>query len=68
VGFFEAGNFHPDFIVWLIDKGHEYISFVDPKGIREQMAACHVMFQQEGAKSYIHDLLSLETGVKPAAL
>jgi hypothetical protein len=41
---------------------------VDPKGIREQMAACHVMFQQEGAKSYIHDLLSLETGVKPAAL
>ena len=34
VGFFEAGNFHPDFIVWLIADGQEYISFVDPKGIR----------------------------------
>jgi hypothetical protein len=114
VGFFEAGNFHPDFIVWLIDNDHETISFVDPKGIRnlgfqdpkiqfhetvkeietrlgdpsvtlnsfvisntpvhemehlwgvtrEQMAACHVLFQQEGAKRYIHDLLSLGTGVK----
>jgi hypothetical protein len=30
----EAGNFHPDFIVWLIDGDHEHISFVDPKGIR----------------------------------
>jgi len=34
VGFFEAGNFHPDFIVWLIADEKEYISFVDPKGIR----------------------------------
>lgn len=34
VGFFEAGNFHPDFIVWLVADGQEYISFVDPKGIR----------------------------------
>lgn len=34
VGFFEAGNFHPDFILWLIADGREYISFVDPKGIR----------------------------------
>ena len=34
VGFFEAGNFHPDFIVWLIANGMQYVSFVDPKGIR----------------------------------
>lgn len=34
VGFFEAGNFHPDFIVWLIKGGQQYISFIDPKGIR----------------------------------
>ena len=34
VGFFEAGNFHPDFIVWLLAGGRQYISFVDPKGIR----------------------------------
>lgn len=34
VGFFEAGNFHPDFILWLLVGGKQYIVFVDPKGIR----------------------------------
>ena len=34
VGFFEAGNFHPDFILWLIVGGRQCISFIDPKGIR----------------------------------
>lgn len=107
VGFFEADNFHPDFILWLIADGREYISFVDPKGIRnlgfqdpkiqfyktikeienrlgdpsvtlnsfvisntpghemeqlwgvdrQQMEACHILFQQDGANHYIHNLL-----------
>lgn len=35
IGFFEAGNFHPDFIVWRIDGSKQRISFVDPKGIRQ---------------------------------
>jgi hypothetical protein len=34
VGFFEAGNFHPDFIVWLLLASEQHILFVDPKGIR----------------------------------
>ena len=34
VGFFEAGNFHPDFILWLLAKGQQQVFFVDPKGIR----------------------------------
>ena len=34
IGFFEAGNFHPDFIIWLLAGDRQYISFVDPKGIR----------------------------------
>ena len=33
VGFFEAGNFYPDFILWIIDSSHQHIVFVDPKGI-----------------------------------
>lgn len=33
IGFFEAGNFHPDFILWLLSGKRQYISFVDPKGI-----------------------------------
>jgi hypothetical protein len=34
VGFFEAGNFHPDFILWLIVGDIQHVIFVDPKGIR----------------------------------
>jgi hypothetical protein len=34
VGFFEAGNFHPDFILWLLAGGKQHVVFVDPKGIR----------------------------------
>ena len=34
VGFFEAGNFHPDFILWLLAGGQQQVIFVDPKGIR----------------------------------
>ena len=34
VGFFEAGNFHPDFILWLVAGGMQQVIFVDPKGIR----------------------------------
>lgn len=33
VGFFEAGNFFPDFLLWVIDGGHQHVIFVDPKGI-----------------------------------
>lgn len=34
VGFFEAGNFHPDFILWLLVGDRQHVIFVDPKGIR----------------------------------
>lgn len=36
LGFFEEGNFYPDFILWLIDGDKQYINFIDPKGIREE--------------------------------
>jgi len=34
IGFFEAGNFYPDFILWLLSSGRQYVTFVDPKGLR----------------------------------
>ena len=33
IGFFEADNFHPDFILWIKEEDKQYITFVDPKGI-----------------------------------
>jgi hypothetical protein len=34
IGFFEAGNFYPDFILWLLAGDRQYVSFIDPKGLR----------------------------------
>jgi len=43
VGFFEAGNFHPDFILWMIvdglsadgtaQAGKQYVTFIEPHGL-----------------------------------
>jgi len=34
IGFFEAGNFYPDFILWLLVGDRQHVSFIDPKGLR----------------------------------
>lgn len=36
LGFARAGNFYPDFLLWVVDdaSGQQWLSFVDPKGIR----------------------------------
>ncbi|QEN03301.1 restriction endonuclease subunit R [Thiospirochaeta perfilievii] len=33
VGFFEAGGFYPDFILWMIVGDKQYITFIEPHGI-----------------------------------
>jgi len=34
IGFFEAGNFYPDFILWINTKNAQYMTFIDPKGLQ----------------------------------
>lgn len=36
LGFAMAGNFYPDFLLWLVDDntGRQWLSFIDPKGLR----------------------------------
>jgi hypothetical protein len=34
IGFFEANNFFPDFILWLVDSNKQQVAFIDPKGLR----------------------------------
>lgn len=37
LGFALAGNFYPDFLLWLVDDatGEQCLNFIDPKGIRQ---------------------------------
>lgn len=47
VGFFEAGNFHPDFILWALHSKKQYITFIEPHGlIHEGPASNKVLFHQ----------------------
>ena len=49
IGFFEAGNFYPDFILWLVIGKEQRIIFVDPKGIRnlEGLSDPKIQFHQK---------------------
>ncbi len=33
MGFFEARNFYPDYILWIDTPEKQYLSFIDPKGL-----------------------------------
>jgi len=33
VGFFEAANFHPDFIMWVLAGDRQYVTFIEPHGL-----------------------------------
>ncbi len=35
IGFFEANNFYPDFILWLVQGKKQHLAFIDPKGLRQ---------------------------------
>jgi hypothetical protein len=37
MGFFEAGNFYPDYVLWIDTPETQYISFIDPKGLMRIM-------------------------------
>ncbi len=36
IGFFEAGNFYPDFLLWLVNGGKQKVIFVEPHGISHE--------------------------------
>jgi len=38
IGFFEANNFYPDFILWVNCGEKQHVTFIDPKGIRNLQA------------------------------
>lgn len=47
VGFFEAGNFHPDFILWMLNKGKQYVTFIEPHGLmHERLDSEKILFYE----------------------
>lgn len=60
VGFFEAGNFYPDFILWRIDGDRQRITFVDPKGIR------HLSWHSEPKLDFYKSIREVEARISDA--
>ena len=36
LGFFEANNFYPDFILWCVQNEKQYITFIEPHGLKQE--------------------------------
>ena len=36
IGFFEAGNFYPDFLLWQIQDNKQCLSFIEPHGLQHE--------------------------------
>lgn len=62
VGFFEAGNFYPDFILWRIDGDRQRITFVDPKGIR------HLSWHNEPKLDFYKSIREVEARINDATV
>lgn len=40
MGFFEANNFYPDFILWCVKDGKQFITFIEPHGLKNEGFGC----------------------------
>lgn len=47
VGFFEAGGFHPDFILWMVIGNKQFVTFIEPHGLHhEGQASDKILFRE----------------------
>ena len=60
MGFFEAGNFYPDYVLWIDTSDTQYISFIDPKGLTRVRA-------DDPKVEFYKKIKELETRLQPTA-
>ncbi|QMT32614.1 DEAD/DEAH box helicase family protein [Conchiformibius steedae] len=67
LGFALAGNFYPDFLLWLVDNqtGKQWLSLIDPKGIRN-MDLGHAKFNLHKELQILAGELNITTPILSA--
>lgn len=60
MGFFEAGNFYPDYVLWIDTPDTQYISFIDPKGLTR-------IKSDDPKVEFYKTIKELETRLQPTA-
>ena len=68
MGFFDAGNFYPDYILWIDTVDKQYVSFVDPKGLMHIMPGNPKIEFYKTIKEYEKELLAKSLLAKPVVL
>ena len=58
IGFFEDSGFYPDFIMWLIVNGKQYITFIDPHGLRQESITSSKIRLHKSIKTSIQSKLA----------
>jgi len=61
MGFFEAGNFYPDYVLWIDTPDTQYISFIDPKGL------LHLQYEDPKIEFYAN-IKELEERLQPTSI
>lgn len=60
IGFFEAGAFYPDFILWVLRGGRQYVAFVEPHGLKHETKSSPKL-------TFFKTIKDIETRVNSAA-
>jgi hypothetical protein len=68
MGFFDAGNFYPDYILWIDTPDKQYVSFVDPKGLMHIMPGNPKIEFYKTIKEYEKELLAKSVLAKNVVL
>ena len=58
MGFFEASNFYPDFILWCVKDQKQYITFIEPHGLKNEGPGSPKVLFSRGVKDIqkrLHD-------------
>lgn len=56
-GFFEANNFYPDFILWCVQNEKQYITFIEPHGLKmEGAGSAKVQFCNNNSEDSIKNI------------
>lgn len=68
MGFFVAGNFYPDYILWIDTAEKQYVTFIDPKGLLRIMPGDPKIEFYKTVKDVQHQLAKTNTSSKNIVL
>jgi len=67
ISFFEAGNFYPDFILWIVEDDQQHVAFVDPQPWPASQSQENPAYLPRNAAQYPHQAQETASQSGPSA-